>query len=254
MSPVSSVAVAAIVFLFTFGSGLVGLYLHERLPQHHRESESKDVVKLVMGLVATVAALVLGLLISSAHRSYEAQQAEVQQIAVHLFQLDRALERLDAREARQLLRSIVKAEVDRAMETGGIQKSIESPLEAQRAAAVMFERISSLKPADETQRFVQARALQLLGSLGDTRLLLSEQARGAISWPFLVVLVFWLAMLFVGFGLFARRNATLVAALLLGAASVAGAIFLILEMNRPYTGMMQISIEPIRYVLTRMTP
>ena len=254
MSPVSSVAVAVIVFALTFGSGLVGLYLHERLPQHHRESDSKDVVKLVMGLVATVAALVLGLLISSAHRSYEAQQAEVQQIAVHLFQLDRALERLDAREARQLLRSIVKAEVDRAAETGGIQKSIESPLEAQRAAAVMFERISSLKPADETQRFVQARALQLLGSLGDTRLLLSEQARGAISWPFLVVLVFWLAMLFVGFGLFARRNATLVAALLLGAASVAGAIFLILEMNRPYTGMMQISIEPIRYVLTRMTP
>ena len=254
MSPVSSVAVAAIVFAFTFGSGLVGLYLHERVPQHHRESDSRDVVKLVMGLIATVAALVLGLLISSAHRSYEAQQAEVQQIAVHLFQLDRALERLDAREARQLLRTIVKAEVDRASETGGIQKSIESPLEAQRAAAVMFERISSLRPADETQRFVQARALQLLGTLGDTRLLLSEQARGAISWPFLVVLVFWLAMLFVGFGLFARRNATLVAALLLGAASVAGAIFLILEMNRPYTGMMQISIEPIRYVLTRMTP
>jgi len=72
----------------------------------------------------------------------------------------------------------------------------------------MFELISGLKPADETQRFVQARALQLLGTLGDTRLLLSEQARTGISWPFLVVLVFWLAMLFVGFGLFAKRNAT----------------------------------------------
>jgi hypothetical protein len=251
---VISVGVAMLVFACTFGGGLVGLYLHQRLPQHHRESESKDVVKLVMGLVATVAALVLGLLISSAHRSYEAQQAEVQQIAVHLFQLDRALERLgpDAGDARNLLRSIVKAEVDRASETGGIQRSIESPLEAQRAATVMFERITALKPADEAQRFVQARALQLLGSLGDTRLLLSEQARTAISWPFLVVLVFWLAMLFVGFGLFARRNATLVAALLLGAMSVAGAIFLILEMNRPYTGLMQISIEPIRYVLGRL--
>ena len=252
MNPVSSVAIAAIVFACTFGGGLAGLYLHGRLPQHHRESDSKDVVKLVMGLIATVAALVLGLLISSAHRSYEAQQAEVQQIAVHLFQLDRALERLDARDARQLLRSIVKAEVDRASEDGGFRKSIDAPLEAQRAAALMFEHISGLKPADETQRFVQARALQLLGTLGDTRLLLSEQARTAISWPFLVVLVFWLAMLFVGFGLFAKRNATLVVALLLGALSVSGAIFLILEMNRPYTGMMQISIEPLRYVLTRM--
>jgi hypothetical protein len=201
-----------------------------------------------------VAALVLGLLISSAHRSYEAQQEEVQQIAIQLFQLDRALERLgpDAREARVLLRRIVQAEVDRIAETGGIQKSIDTPLEGQRAAAAIFDGITALKPADEAQRFVQARALQLLGSLGDTRLLLSHQARGAVSWPFLVVLVFWLAMLFVGFGLFAKPNATLVAALLLGALSVSGAIFLILEMNRPYTGLMQISIEPIRYVLVRM--
>jgi hypothetical protein len=250
----SSVAVAIVVFACAFGGGLAGLWLHGRLPQHHRESESRDVVKLVMGLIATLAALVLGLLISSAHRSYEAQQAEVQQIAVHLFQLDRALGHLgpNAREARELLRAVVQAEVDRASQAGGMQRSIETPLEAQRAAALIFERIATLKPADEAQRFVQARALQLLGSLGDTRLLLSEQARAGISWPFLVVLVFWLAMLFVGFGLFAQRNATLVVALLLGALSVSGAVFLILEMNRPYTGMMQISIEPIRYVLGRL--
>jgi hypothetical protein len=250
----SSLIVAMLVFTATFGGGVVGLYLHGRLPSHHREIESKDVVKLVMGLVATLAALVLGLLISSAHRAYEAQQAEVQQIAVHLFQLDRALDRLgpDARESRALLHAIVKAEVARASETGGIQRSIETPMEAQRAAALLFERITAVKPADDAQRFVQARAVQLLGMLGDTRLLLSEQSRGAISWPFLVVLVFWLAMLFVGFGLFAKRNATVVAALLLGALSVSGAIFLILEMNRPYTGMMQISIEPIRFVMSRM--
>ena len=249
-----SVAVAVIVFACTFAGGLAGLYLHGRLPQHHRESDSKDVVKLVMGLIATVAALVLGLLISSAHRSYEAQQTEVQQIAVHLFQLDRALERLgpDARDSHALLRGIVQAEVERATKASGFQSTIDSPLDAQRAATLLFDRITALKPADEAQRFVQARALQLLGTLGDTRLLLSEQARAGISWPFLVVLVFWLAMLFVGFGLFARRNATLVAALLLGALSVSGANFLILEMNRPYTGMMQISIEPIRYVLSRM--
>jgi hypothetical protein len=254
MNPLTSVSLAGIVFLCTFAGGLVGLYLHERLPQHHREGDSKDVVKLVMGLVATVSALVLGLLISSAHRAYEAQQAEVQQIAVHLFQLDRALERLgpDARPARDHLRRIIKAEVDRASDAGGIQRTIDSPLEAQREATQMFERIIAVKPADEAQRFVQARALELLGSLGDTRLLLAEQARAAISWPFLVVLVFWLSMLFVGFGLFARRNATIVAALLLGAISVAGAVFLILEMNRPDTGLMHVSIDPIRLVLIRM--
>jgi len=99
---------------------------------------------------------------------------------------------------------------------------------------------------------VQSQALRLLGTLGDTRLLLNEQARGSISWPFLLVLVFWLTVLFVGFGLFARSNATLIAALLLGALSVAGAIFLILELNRPYGGVMQISIVPIRNALEQM--
>ena len=92
--------------------------------------------------------------------------------------------------------------------------------------------------------------MQLFAGLADTRLLLNEQARGATPRPFLIVLVFWLTVLFVGFGLFARRNQTVVAALCLGAISVAGAIFLILEMNRPYNGLMQISIEPVRNALT----
>lgn len=252
----NSVLVASIVFACTFAGALAGLYLHAHLPQHHREGDSKDVVKLVMGLIATVAALVLSLLISSAHRAYEAQQAEVQQIAVHIFQLDRALLRLgpEAAEGRRILRGIVQAEVDRAATSGSLQSSIESPLEAQRAAAMLFDRISTLKPVDDAQKFVQARALHLVGQLGDTRLLLTEQARSSISWPFLVILTFWLTVLFVGFGLLAKRNVTLVTSLLLGALCVSGAAFLILEMNRPYTGLMQISIEPIRAVLARMSP
>ncbi|MFO1303954.1 MAG: hypothetical protein U1F54_09495 [Burkholderiales bacterium] len=249
----NSIVVALAVLACTFAGGLAGLALHGRLPDHHREGDSKDVVKLVMGLIATVSALVLSLLISSSHRSYEAQQAEVQQIAVHLFQLDRALKRLgpEAEEGRRALRRLVQAEVDRA-DGGRVLQTVETPLEAQRAAALLFEQVSSMKPADETQRFVQARVLQLISQLGDTRLLLTEQARGAISWPFLVILTCWLTVLFLGFGLLARRNATIVVALLLGSLCVSGAVFLILEMNRPYTGMMQVSIDPIRFVLGRM--
>jgi len=250
----TSTAVAVVVFGCTFLGALAGLVLHARLPVHHLDGDSKDVLKLVMGLIATMAALVLGLLISSAHRSYDAQEAEVQQIAVHLFQLDRALERFgpDASDARKLLYQIVLAEVKFASTIDGGGAMTDKPLQAQKETAELFDRITSLSPKTEAQRFIQAQALQLLSRLADTRLLLNEQARGSISWPFLVVLVFWLAVLFVGFGLFARFNATLVAALLVGAVSVAGAIFLILEMNRPYTGLMQISIAPIRNALTQM--
>ena len=87
---------------------------------------------------------------------------------------------------------------------------------------------------------------------GTTIRLLYEQAGGSLSWPFLVVLVFWLVMLFVGFGLYARRNATAIAALFVGALTVAGAIFLILEMNRPFSGLMQMSSAPIRNALAQI--
>lgn len=252
----SSLAIAALTFACTFAGALVGLRLHRRLPEGHRNDDSKDVVRLVMGLVATIAALVLGLLISSAHRNYESQQSEVQEIAVDLFQLDRALARFgpDAKEARDLLHRIVRVEVDRGSRPGGIADAIDAPLEAQQAAAVLFERISALQAQGEAQKFIQTRSLQLLGQLSNTRLLLSQQARHTIAWPFLVILVFWLTMLFVGFGLFARNNATLVVSLFVGSLSVAGAIFLILEMNTPYSGIMQVSIEPIRRVLALMTP
>ena len=146
----NSLVVAALVFAFTFGGALAGLWLHARLPDHHLGGDSRDVVKLVMGLIATVAALVLGLLISTAHRSYEAQGAEVQQIGVHLFQLDRALEQFgpEAKDARAMLYRLVRTEVERASAPGGIQAAIDSPLEAQKAAAALFDRISTLSPKD----------------------------------------------------------------------------------------------------------
>jgi hypothetical protein len=253
---VSSTTIAALVLAFTFIGALSGLALRTRLPSHHLADDSRDVLRLVLGLIATVAGLVLGLLISSAHRSYDAQEAEVRQIAVHLFQLDRTLEQLgpEAVGARRLLRQIVSSEIDFTTTATGRGVAINKPLQAQQQAAELFDKVASIAPKSDTQRFMQAQALRLLGNMGDTRLLLTEQARGSLSWPFLIVLCFWLTMLFVGFGLFARRNATVVTALFMGAVCVAGAVFLILELNRPYGGVIEISIEPIRNALSHMGP
>jgi len=116
-------------------------------------------------------------------------------------------------------------------------------------AEMLFDQVANLTPTTGAERFSQSRALQLLTTMGETRRLLIEQAHGSLSWPFFVVLVFWLSVLFIGFGLFARFNVTVVVALFLGAISVAGAIFLILEMDRPYSGLMQVSSLPIRSAL-----
>ena len=250
----SSSTIAAMILASTFAGALSGLALRGRLPSDHLSNDSRDVIKLVLGLIATVAGLVLGLLISSAHRSYDAQEAEVRQIAVHLFQLDRTLDQLgpEAAGARRLLRQIVASEVDFASSPSGKGVAIHKPMHAQQQAAELFDQVASLTPRTDTQRFMQAQALRLLANMGDTRLLLNEQARGSLSWPFLIVLSFWLVMLFVGFGLFARRNATVVTALFMGAVCVAGAVFLILELNRPYGGVIEVSIEPIRNALSQM--
>ena len=66
------------------------------------------------------------------------------------------------------------------------------------------------------------------------------------------MLVFWVSVLFLGFGLFARFNATVTVALLVGALSVAGAIFLILELSEPYHGLMRISDEPLRNAMAQI--
>ena len=135
---------------------LLGLFLHARLPNHHLSADARDVIKLVMGLIATVAALVLGLLISSAHRAFDVQEAEVQQLGIHLFQLDRTLERFgkEASEARHLLHRIVSAEIDFATATDGAGVPTDTPLKAQNEAAELFDSVANLSPKTDAQRFM----------------------------------------------------------------------------------------------------
>jgi hypothetical protein len=244
----SPILVALIVFGCTFGGAIAGMMLHRKLPDQHRDSESKEVVKLVMGLIATIAALVLGLLIAAGHSSYDKQASEVQRLGVQIVQLDRLLAHYgsDAGEARKLLRQITAAELNRIWPN--YAASVESAPE-RAAGEDLAEDIAKFAPTTNVQQFVKSRALQLLTQMGETRGLLYEQSSDSISWPFLVVLVSWVVALFVGFGLLARYNATVVTALFVGAFTVAGAIFLILEMNHPYSGLMQISSAPIRHAI-----
>ncbi len=208
----------------------------------------------MLGLIGTITALVLGLLISSAHSEYDAQESEVQQLGVHVYQIDRVLAHFgsESLELRGKLRRLVADDVARIWPDGGVAAADYAPLSAQREAEELFEGVAGLAPKTDLERMGQSRALQLLSSVGETRRLLVEQSHGGLSWPFLIVLVSWLTVLFFGFGLFARLNATVVAALFVGSLSVAGAIFLILEMNQPYGGWMQISSAPLRDALVQM--
>ncbi len=245
--------IAAIVFACVFGGALIGISM--RLPAQHLADDSKDVVKLGMGLVATMSALVLSLMIASAKSSYDAQRIGFEQVAANLILLDKTLSRFgpEAEPARAQLRRTVAAALARIWPEEGMPAEGIAARETTAEGRTLIEQVQALSPRDEAQRWEQSQALQIGAELARTRwLLFEEQHAESIPTPFLVVLVFWLTALFVSFGLFSRPNATIIATLLICALSVSGAIFLILEMDQPFGGMIKISSTPLRVALAQL--
>ena len=248
----NSTTVGLLVFVCTFGASLLAIAVRRQIPAHHMEGDSKDVVKLVLGLIATLTALVLGLLISSGYSTYQAQQTEVQQLGVHLFQVDRTLAQFgpETHEQRDELRKMLTGIVLRVWPTEGAATPAPGPL--QKEGENLFGGIVALTPKSELQRLAQSRVLQLLENIGETRQIMIQQSQAELSRPILIALLSWVTALFVGFGLLARFNATVITALFIGSLSIAGAFFLIVEMSQPYRGWVQISSAPLRAVLAQM--
>lgn len=247
----SSIAISLITFALVFGGALLGITLRAVLPQQHLTDESKDVVKLGVGLIATMAALVLGLLIASAKSSLETQNTEVTEASARIVLLDRVLAHYgpEAKEARDTLRSAVAGALDSVS-----TKDVPDPSQLKSSASGedVYDKIQALSPKDDKQRSIQVQALSLAIGMLQTRWLISEQRVNSVSLPLLIVLVFWLTIIFISFGLFATRNATVVVSLLISALSVSGAIFLILDMYSPYGGVIRVSSAPLRAALAHL--
>ncbi|MGP0098401.1 MAG: hypothetical protein ACLPHI_15290 [Terriglobales bacterium] len=207
---------------------------------------------LSMGLVATTAALVLGLLISSAKSFYDAQSAELTQMSAKIVLLDRLLAHYgpEAKDAREALRAAVAGSIDRIWPDEHTRAS--ELLAPSTGAENVLVKIEALSPQDDTQRSLRAQSLNLTIDLAQTRWLIYEQGANSVSTPMIVTFVFWLVAIFFSFGLFAPRNATVIAALMVAAMSVSGAIFLILEMYSPFEGLIRISSAPLRTALLHL--
>ena len=248
----SIIAIACLVFVCCFGAALVGLYL--RLPDRHIDGDSKDTVRLVMGLIATMSALVLSLLISSANNAYDAQAAGLQQMSADITQLDRMLVLYgpETQEIQTMLRQALTAAHQRVWPADDSQPANLDPAVGRAQTDAFYAKLQNLTPKTAAQSRAQDTAWQLTASLVRMRLLMYEQLGGSVTWPLLAVLIFWVSVLFLGFGLFARSNVTVIVTTSVGAMSVAGAIFLILELNHPYSGFIRLSDAPIRAALNSM--
>jgi hypothetical protein len=244
--------IATVIFLCLVAAPLVSMAIWPKLPVKHRDDDTNTVVRLAANLFGVMTSLVLGLMINSAKNTFESIDHNVHAYATEMILLDRILRQYgpEADAVREPLVAYVHRVAGDASPTG------ETPLVANRLSEILLTqigtRLSGLAPADAARGFILQDARQRLQKVLELRWVLIEQSEGAIPWPLIAMLVAWLALIFASFGFRAPRNAITVATFGVSAALIAGAIYLILDMDVPFSGPIQISSAPLDRALAEL--
>jgi hypothetical protein len=250
------IAISSLAFVLMLLGIAAGGWVQGRLPEGHLSPDSKEVIKLSMGVMGTLAALVLGLLVANTQNSYSARESEIKQLTAHVILLDTLLNQYgnEAQNARALLRNAVSPVADRIWREAQSPELQSAPFKAASQGEAFFHEVQDLQPSSDNQREIKQRLLQITTDAAQARFLLFSHLGSSIPVPFLGVLVFWLVVLFAGFAVLARPNATTLGALIICALSVSGAIFLMLELDQPFSGTMAIQSESFRNALPPLRP
>ncbi len=228
--------------------------LQYMLPGHHLSKETQDLVKLCAGIVATLTALVLGLLVSSAKSSFDAINTGIVQASANIIFLDRTLARYgpETQPVRQQLRYTVAADIDAVWPDEKTGEPGLGAVERKNAMESVQDKLNNIEPDSEVHRSMFAQAQQIAGSLAQSRWLMIEETHNVLPHPLLIILVFWLTLLFISFGLFAPRNITAITVMFVGACAISVAIYVVLELNHPFDGLVRISSMPWRNALQHL--
>jgi hypothetical protein len=242
-----SLFVGLVVFVVIMAGAFAGLGLSQLLPAHHLSSETQSVVSLSMAVVATVSALVLGLLISNANNSFATYGREVTELSAEMLRLDRLLRHYgpETARARVLLQEYAARKTTELFPDDPANVSL-----GETATYNLLERVEdevlALKPANAREQWLVAQALTDAARIGEMRWILRQQVEQEIPGPVIALLVFWLTLLFGSFGLFAPRNVVSAITLTLCALAVAGAVGMMLELEKGFGGLVRVSPEPMR--------
>jgi uncharacterized membrane protein YqgA involved in biofilm formation len=239
-----------IVFAVILAGAFAGWTIRRRLPQHHLTEETKSLVSVSMAVVATISALVLGLLISNANTSFSALGGEVTTLSAQILRLDQMLRRYgpDTVPARETLRQYVEQKTADLFPDHPADVRLDNP-SAYELLQRLEDLLLALKPANPRDQWWLGQAMTLAAKIGDTRWLLAQQVGQGTPKAFVALLVFWLTLLFASFGLFAPPNVTSAVTLTLCALAVAGAVGMILELEKGFGGLIHISPQPMRYAV-----
>ncbi len=246
----NSILVSLIIFACIFAAAVIGMVV--RVPEDHVGADAKEVVRLATGLVATMAALVLGMLVSSAKTSYDASKNQIAEMSSDVVVIDRLLQRYgpETGEIRAEFRQLVEFGLERIWPSEANRQADLRPGDTGNALA---DQLEALTPKNDRQAAAKAQAMSMVNTLRQTQwLLFLKTEQKPIPLPLLLVLVAWLAAIFLSFGLFAAPNSTTVITLAVSALAVSAAIFIILEMYTPFGGVLRISPAPILDALNVM--
>ena len=251
----SAQLIAFIIFALMLSGMAVGSYLRLVLPDEHTQAESKDILMTSAATMGTLIALIIGLLVTSAKSTYDETNASITQGGAKIITLDYYLSYYgpEAKELRVLLRQATAAAIERMWPDEGAQGAVWAKIVAADDTADLYSKIRELSPRNDAQKYLQSQALQISADMMQARWMLIEQSQVNLPRMFLSVLSFWLIVLFVQFGLLAPRNRTALSAVFICALSMAGAVFLILELNHPLEGRIKISSAPMQKALSLIT-
>ncbi len=233
---------------------LLGMYLRVILPEHHLSEDSKDIIRISTAMIATLAALVVGLLIASAKSSFDSKNSALTRSASRFVLLDRTMAQYgpETREARGLLRQILVMRLHQIWPEGDAERLDPKAVSEGPGIETIQRKLLDLAPQNDAQRWLRSTALQLTGDIAEVRWSAVEQMGGSIPWPFLAIMVFWFVVIFMSFGMFAPRNSSVIISLFVCALSLAGSIYLIVDMDQPYSGFIKLSNAPVLTALDQI--
>jgi hypothetical protein len=245
------VAIGLLAFGLALAGILLGSIMQRTLPTGQLSPDSKEVVKLSLGIVATLAALVLGLLVASAKTTYSAREGEINQITAYVILIDNLLAKYGegAQAARTSLRQAIPPMVDHIWKEAQSEPVQSAPFKASAEGEAFYQQVQELQPTNDLQRGLKQRIIEVALDLAKARLLLFSHLGSSIPFPFLAVLLLWMTILFAGFSLMAPPNTITLASLIVCALSVSAAIFLILGLDQPFSGLMAIESKSLMNAL-----
>jgi hypothetical protein len=238
------VLISLLTFVAVSCGALIGLGLARRLPETHLSDNGRIAVSVAMAVVGTLTALVIGLMISTASSAFSARVNAVETLAMDIVKLDRVLRRYgpDTDGTRNLVGRYAAMKADELTRRG---EEATPSADTLALLETIDDQVTQLQAADDRGRRLKEQAIGLLEAISAARWLLAEQADITVPPPFLILVILWLTLLFASFGLFAPRNATVVAFHILGAAAISGGILMILELGTPTQGLVRVPIAPL---------